>query len=124
MKKIARRRMFAAMGPLPPPLAANFSTGELAALWAVMDKIRKNGETCAETIDALAGRAGVERSTCQAAVRKARKLGLLSVKERRRRGQPSLPNVVRIADRRVKTWLAGRRKQAAKVGVLPTFADR
>ena len=45
---------------------------------------------------AFAARAGVGRTTAQNAMREARTLGLVTVQERRRRGQPSLTNIVRV----------------------------
>ena len=44
----------------------------------------------------IAALAGVSRSTTQNALRAARRLGLIEVKERRRRGLPSLTNVIKV----------------------------
>ena len=45
----------------------------------------------------IAARAGVGRTTAQNALREVRALGLATVQERRRRGQPSLTNLIRIS---------------------------
>jgi hypothetical protein len=47
----------------------------------------------------------VGRTTTQNALREARRLGLLTISERRRRGQPSLTNLVRVVSREWRTWL-------------------
>jgi hypothetical protein len=86
---IDRRRRLAAAGPLPPAWASRFTTGELAALKIIGSEVRQHG-VCALYIDAIAARAGVCRTTAQNALREARALGLVVVKERRRQGMPSL----------------------------------
>jgi len=101
---IERRRRLAASGPLPPTLASAFTTGELAALRIVGDDVRTHG-VCALHLDAIAARAGVCRTTAQNAIREARRLGLVTVQERRRRGQPSATNIVRIVSAEWRTWL-------------------
>ena len=53
----------------------------------------------------LRARAGVCRSTAQNALCEARRLGLVTRQERRRRGQPSLTNIVRIVSAEWRTWL-------------------
>jgi hypothetical protein len=103
-RSIERRRRLAASGPLPPQLAAHFTTGELAVLRIVGDEVRAHG-ACSLHVDAIAARAGVGRTTAQNALREARALGLMTVQERRRRGQPSLTNIVRIVSAEWRTWL-------------------
>src|SRR5271169_313632 len=95
---IARRRHLAASGPMPPAMAARFTQAELAALRIVGDEVRLHG-VCALHIDAIAARAGTCRTTVQNAVRTAKALCLITVKERRRRGQRSLTNVIHIISR-------------------------
>jgi DNA-binding transcriptional ArsR family regulator len=102
---IERRRRLAASGPMPPALAAHFTQGELAALRIIGDEARDHG-CCTLHIDAIAARAGVSRSTVQRALRIARRLGLIDVRERRRRGLPSLTNVVRIVSAEWRLWLS------------------
>ena len=102
---IARRRQLAASGPMPPALAAHFTTAELAVLRIVGDEVRQHGH-CARCVDEIAARAGVCRRMVQAALREAARLGLLTVQERRRDGRRNLPNVVRIVSKEWTVWLA------------------
>ena len=110
---IARRRHLAASGPMPPTLAARFTTGELAVLRIVGDEVRTGGQ-CGLCIDAIAARAGVCRRLAQNAIRQAARLGLLTIQERRREGQKNLPNIVRVISREWLAWLRlGARRMAA-----------
>lgn len=109
-RSILRRRRLAASGPLPPALASNFTTGELAVLRIVGDEVRVKG-TCDRTIGELAARAGVGRTTVQNALRYASAIGLLLNRQRRRPYQRSLPNVVTIVSAEWKTWLVRRPRQ-------------
>jgi|ERR1700704_3581228 hypothetical protein len=70
----------------------------------VGDEVRTHG-ACSLHVDAMAARAGVGRSTAQNALREARALGLMTVQERRRRGQPSPTNIVRIISAEWLSWL-------------------
>src|SRR3978361_1666639 len=65
---VERRRRLAASGPMPPALAARFSTGELAALRIVADEVQARGR-CELCLDAIAARAGGARSTAKRALR-------------------------------------------------------
>lgn len=102
---IERRRRLAASGPMPPALAARFTTGELAVLRILADEFRDRG-SCALCLDAIAARAGVSRSLAKGAIRQARRLGMVEVQERRRTGAKSLPNVVTVVDREWLAWIA------------------
>ncbi len=102
---LERRRHLAASGPMPPQLAASFTTGELAVLRIIADEVRNHGQ-CDRTLGEIAARAGVCRATAQNALRHAARLGLLTIEERRRSGRSNLPNVVRITSREWLAWLA------------------
>jgi len=67
---IPRRRTLAASGPIPPQLAARFTTGELAALRIVADAVRDRG-ACMMTLGEIASRAGVCVTTARNALRLA-----------------------------------------------------
>lgn len=101
---IERRRRLAASGPLPPALAARFTTSEAAVLRIVGDECRDKGR-CVLPIDAIAARAGVGRTTVQNALRLARRLGMVEIEERRQEGAKNLPNRVSVVDREWRQWL-------------------
>jgi hypothetical protein len=110
----ARRRRLAYSGPLPPALAAGFTTGQLAALRIVADEVRLRG-ACMLTLAEIAARAGVCITTARNAVRLAAGDGLLVIIERRRHGAPSLPNVVKIISREWRAWISRGRGGGSKL---------
>jgi DNA-binding transcriptional MocR family regulator len=91
-------------GVIPARIAASFTQGEVAALTVVARTVQKCG-VCVLPIDAIAALAGVSRTTAQNALRQARRLGLIEVKERRRRGLPSMTNVIRVIAAEWLNWL-------------------
>ena len=109
---IARRRRLAACWPLPPSLAQEFTISEQAALRVIADELRRYG-SCALFIDKVAALAGTCRTVVKNALRKARALRLLTVEERRRKGQRSLTNVVRFLCMTWRQWITRR-----KTGVI------
>lgn len=117
---IERRRRLAASGPMPPALAARFTTGELAVMRIVGDEFQAR-RVCAICLDAIAARAGVSRTLARNAIRQAKRLGMIEVRERRRPGAKSLPNLVTVIDR---DWLAWMKRGAKtrKMG-LPKSGD-
>lgn len=124
-RSILRRRQLAAAGPLPPALAAMFTTGELAVLNVVGSEIRQNG-TCTRTLDEIAARAGVCRRTAQRAIRAAAVAGLLTIEERPRKGAKSLTNIIRVVSREWTAWLKrGGRRPDRSTGVSgpPVLGD-
>lgn len=125
-RSIERRRTLAASGPLPPQLAAHFTTGELAVMRIVSDEVGSRG-FCALSIPEIAARAGVSISTAKRAFREATKLCLVTVEERRVPYRPNLPNVVRIISREWLIWIdrRGKRSPPSRRGVQKwTATDR
>jgi len=127
---IERRRRLVASGPLPPPLAARFTWGEIAVMRIVGDECRAHG-CCTLHIDAIAARAGVHRTTVQNALREAQGRGevpntpIISVQERRRTGQRSLTNIIRVVSREWRDWLhKGPSRSAMGVGSKYTAAKK
>ena len=99
---IRRRREHSATGPLPPHLAAGFTTGELAVLKVISDEWLAHG-ACDRSLNELAARAGVCHSLAKRAVRLAELDGLFTVQRRPRSGRKHLPNLIkhhrpRVAD--------------------------
>lgn len=101
---LERRRRSAMSGIVPARIAASFTLGEVAALSVIARAVREAG-VCILPLDKIAGLAGVSRTTAQNAVRAAERLGLILRIERRRRGLPSLANILRIVSREWLTWL-------------------
>jgi len=125
---IERRRRLVASGPLPPPLAARFTWGEIAVMRIVGDECRVHG-CCTLHIDAIAARSGVHRTTVQNALREAQgregRPGIITVQERRRRGQRSLTNIIRIVSCEWLNWLhKGPSRSAMGVGSKCTAAKK
>ena len=89
---------------MPPALAARFTQAEMAAFRIISDEVRHHG-VCALHIDAIAARAGTCRTTVKNALREARRFNLVTVQERRRRGQKSLTNLVRIVSPEWMAWI-------------------
>jgi hypothetical protein len=95
----------------------------------VGDECRANG-CCALHIDAIAARAGVHRTTVQNALREAQGRGpipgqpIVVVQERRRRGQRSLTNIIRIVSAEWLTWLRkGRRPLGSNCPMTSKFSS-
>jgi hypothetical protein len=101
---LERRRRQAASGSMPPALASRFTTGELAALAVIARQCQRTG-ACSLPIDAIAALAGVSRTTVQNALRAAKAQGIVLAKERRRRGLPSLTNIISIISKEWMAWL-------------------
>lgn len=118
-----RRRLLASSGPMPPQLAARFTTGQLAVLKIIGDEVAANG-VCGLCVDAIAARAGVCRRLAQVAVRMAEGDGLITVQERRRQGRKNDTNVIRVLSREWLAWIARRRSRAAAPPQAKTIGCR
>jgi hypothetical protein len=103
-ESLERRRRWVASGKLPPQLAARFTPAETAALSVIAAEIAKHGD-CRLPIGALAAIAGICATVVKNAVREARRLGLIEVKERRVAAFRNLPNIVSIASKEWRAWL-------------------
>jgi hypothetical protein len=101
---IERRRRLARASPVPPELVDQFTQGEHAVITVVAGEIARAG-ACTWCLARIAAIAGVCPTLVRNAMRKARNVGLLFSIERRRRGQKSLTNVVRVLRRSWGAWL-------------------
>jgi hypothetical protein len=101
---LERRRRWAASGRLPPAIAARFTPGEQAALSLVVAETARKGD-CRLAVEHMAAAAGVSRSTMKAAIREAKKLGLITVEERKVAGWRNDTNIIRIIDPQLTAWL-------------------
>ena len=91
-------------GVVPAKIAAAFTMAELAVLTVIARQCQRTG-VCTLHIDAIAALAGCSRTTVKNALRQARLLGLILVKERRVPGLPSLTNIVSIISKEWIGWL-------------------
>jgi hypothetical protein len=103
----SRQRRLAAAGPMPPRLAARFTTGQLACLNIVADEVAAKG-SCRLTNSEIARRAGAGRRTAVNAVREAELLCMIRVKRRRLSASMNLPNIVTVIDKEWWRWLQRR----------------
>ncbi|MGE8131886.1 helix-turn-helix domain-containing protein [Methylobacterium sp. NPDC080182] len=120
-----RRRRWAASGRLPPGLAARFTLAEQAVLALVAAETARQGD-CRLAVGHLAAIVGVAETTVRNAIREAKKLGLITVEERRVTGFRNDTNIVRIVSPEWAAWLqlarkstpvlAAQRIDAAEVG--------
>ncbi|SFT26660.1 helix-turn-helix domain-containing protein [Methylobacterium sp. yr668] len=108
---LERRRRWAASGRLPPALAAQFTLAEQAVLALVAAETTRRGD-CRLAVGHLAAIVGVAETTVRNAVREARKLGLLTVEERRITGFRNDTNILRITAPEWNAWLRLARKTA------------
>ncbi len=117
-RSLERRRTLAASGPLPPALAAKFTTGEQAVLRIVADEVRDCDGACRLTVPELAARSGTSESTVRRAFKEASRLGLVTIEERRVPYRPNLSNVVRVISREWSAWIAKARRRVRTVNPL------
>jgi len=126
-RSLRRRRRLAKIGMIPPRLGERFTIGEGAVLYIVAMETLRIGR-CDLFIDAIAGRAGVSRSTVKNAIRFARRLGLIEVKEWRQAPDWNGPNTITIISKEWLTWLAhGRSEMTVKKltsTIRPVFSQR
>src|SRR5271155_5550200 len=101
---LERRRRQAMSGVVPAKIAASFTMGELAVLTVIARQCQRAG-VCTLPVDAIAALARVSRTSVKNALRQARLLGLVLMKERRIPGLPSLTNIVSIISKEWIGWL-------------------
>ncbi|GJD44007.1 hypothetical protein AFCDBAGC_1869 [Methylobacterium cerastii] len=106
---MARRRRWAASGRIPPAIAARFTLAEQAVLSLVAAEIVRRKD-CRLAVGHLAAIVGVAETTVRNAIREARKLGMVTVEERRVTGFRNDTNVVRIVSAEWTAWLRLARK--------------
>ena len=111
-KSLNRRRWIAGEHPLPEAIAPDFGDASIAALGVVARQVSTKGY-CDLTKGEIAARAGVSVETVLRAIRKAERMGLMTVDVRPVPGRPNLPNVVRIICQEWLTWI-GKRFRAWK----------
>ena len=101
---LERRRRWAASGRLPPGIAARFTLAEQAVLALVAAETTRRKD-CRLAVGHLAAIVGVAETTVRNALREARKLGLITVEERRVTGARNNTNILRIVSPEWIAWL-------------------
>lgn len=105
-KSIARRRRISMSGLMPARLAASFSMAEIAVLSVIAREIKKQRHNLFEwPLGKISALAGCCETTARNALREARRLGIVSVTERRRNGRRSLTNIVSVTSALWRSWL-------------------
>ncbi|TGQ13508.1 hypothetical protein [Mesorhizobium sp. M00.F.Ca.ET.217.01.1.1] len=104
-KRWGRKRRLARMQAVRPEFAGAFTEGESAALYIVMSDCRQHGR-CDRSVKEIGDRAGVGATTVRNALRKASRLGLLRVTERRQWRARNLTNHIVVVHRRQIAWIA------------------
>ncbi|MBS9475542.1 hypothetical protein [Ancylobacter radicis] len=99
-----RRRSLGGSGSMPDKLRGRFTEAERAVLAIVAGEVKHRG-ACDLPIDKIAALAGVCRTSVQNALHEARRLGLIRVTNRPRRGAKSLPNMVEIVSPEWLAWI-------------------
>jgi hypothetical protein len=110
--------MLGGSGCMPSKMGMMFTEGERAVLCIVASEVKSKG-SCDAAIDAIAARAGVCRTTAQNALHEGRRLGIITVTERPRRGMRSLTNIVRICSREWLNWIQRAPSAARFIGSNP-----
>ncbi|UPJ41807.1 hypothetical protein IVB40_31750 [Bradyrhizobium sp. 40] len=115
LKRRHRKRMLGGSSTMPDTLRHHFTEGERAALCIIAGEVKRHG-VCDLSIDEIADRAGVGRTTVQNAMHEARRLELLQVRERPQRGAKHLTNVVRVISPAWVSWIKRAPSVACGIG--------
>jgi hypothetical protein len=99
-----RRRMLGGSGALPNNLRCHYTEGQRSVLCIVAGEVKRHG-ICDFPVDKIAALAGVCRTTVQTTMHEARRLGHITITERKQSGRKNLPNVVEIISPEWRTWL-------------------
>ncbi len=100
-----RRRMLGGSGVMPDSIRGLYTEGERSVFAVYCFEVKKHGGYCDAPIGKIAALAGVSCTTTQNALRKARRLGHIDVRERPRTGRKSMTNIVRIVFAAWVTWI-------------------
>ncbi len=110
-ESVERRRRWTSSGWLPPQLAARFTMAENAVLSVLAAEISRRDQSML-TIGAIAGLAGVSKTTVRNAIKQAQNLGLLTSEEWRLTAFRNAPNTVKIVSKEWSTWIRMRGKRS------------
>jgi transposase len=103
-KRRQRKRTLGGSSAMPDTMRHHYREGERSVACVIAGEVKRTG-ACELSIDEIADRAGVGRTTVQNFQHEARRLGHISIKHRPQRGARSLTNVVTIASAEWLTWI-------------------
>ena len=103
-KRRHRKRMLGGSSALPDTMRHYYTEGERAVLCVVAGEVKRHG-LCDLSIDEIADRAGVRRTTTQNALHQARHLNHVWITERPQRAAKNLTNLVKITSAEWLTWI-------------------
>jgi hypothetical protein len=103
-KRRERKRMLGGSSAMPDTMRHHYTEGERAVACIIAGEHKRKG-FCDLSIDEIADRAGVGRTTVQNFQHEARRLGHIQVKHRPQRGAKNLPNVITIASAEWIAWI-------------------
>jgi hypothetical protein len=103
-KRRHRKRMLGGSSAMPDTMRHHYTEGERAVMCIVAGQVKRQG-ICDLSIDEIADRAGVGRTTVQNAMHEARRLSHVKITERRQRGAKNLTNVVEIISAEWRDWI-------------------
>jgi hypothetical protein len=104
LERRLRKRTLGGSSAMPDTMRCCYTEGERAVGCIIAGEIKRTGE-CKLSIDEIADRAGVGRTTVQNFQHEARRLGHINIKHRPQRGAKNLTNVITIVSAEWLTWI-------------------
>lgn len=102
--EVARRRKWGGSGSIPADIRGLYTEAERAALSVIAERCKERG-FCDLCLDEIAAIAGIGRTSVQNAIRKARSLAHLWVRERPQASGKNLTNILKILCKTWKAWI-------------------
>lgn len=104
-ESMVRRRQLASTGEIPASIAGRFTQAERAVLQVITVEVSRGGD-CRLCHEKMAALAGVSKTTVKRTIREARRLGLITVEQRKLGHRRNDASIIRIISAE---WLAGMR---------------